>query len=127
MEDSNFDLDEAIAIAKRAQPKGCDFSGPSRVLTAYFSCPDLVLECSEEIGRLHQKNEELKCVTDSTKEEIKDLLLRLGGVDGEHHKQWIIDQVLRMVTGEKYEAIITQWNHGEDGEDTYQWNNGIAP
>ncbi|HBB9946509.1 hypothetical protein P3566_22035 [Vibrio parahaemolyticus] len=60
MESSNFDLEETIAVAKRAQPKGCEFSGPNRALTAYFACPDLVLECSEEIVRLRQENKELK-------------------------------------------------------------------
>lgn len=52
-----------------------------------------------------------------------------GGIDGEHHKTWVIDQMVRALCGT--EAAYRQWvaNHcdGEDGPNTYGWDTGIAP
>lgn len=62
-----------------------------------------------------------------TPEQIKELILQYGGIDGDHHKQWLIDQILRGVTGEHYDVTVEQWNHGEDGPNTYEWDIGIAP
>lgn len=53
--------------------------------------------------------------------------LRYGGVDGEHHKAWVIDQMVRKLTGVKYEGWVRAACNGEDGPDTYEWDVGIAP
>lgn len=74
-----------------------------------------------------------------------------GGVDGDHHKAWTIDQIVRALTGcptvikaakdfrglpysyeaqgesDEYRAFVAGHNQGEDREHTYQWNEGIAP
>ena len=50
-----------------------------------------------------------------------------GGVDGGHHKMWVIDQVVRILTGENYDEIIKESEAGEDGPNTYKWDTGIAP
>lgn len=50
-------------------------------------------------------------------ERINDAImiaLRYGGIDGAHHKSWVIDQMVRALAG-------------EDGESTYSWDVGIAP
>ncbi len=52
---------------------------------------------------------------------------RYGGIDGAHHKAWIIDQMVRALTGGEYADWITTWKDGEDGPDTYDWDEGIAP
>jgi len=56
-----------------------------------------------------------------------DVLLRYGQIDGAHHKQWVIDQALRALTGDDYTALIQSACDGEDGADTYTWEVGIAP
>jgi hypothetical protein len=45
-------------------------------------------------------------------------------IDGSHHKQWVIDQVLRALLGSDYEDFIYGYNHDPDYED---WDEGIAP
>lgn len=74
-----------------------------------------------------------------------------GQVDGAHHKDWVIDQMVRALTGcplveksaidcrndpytyqafgesDLYKAFIAKHNQGEDGPETYSWDEGIAP
>ena len=47
-----------------------------------------------------------------------------GGIDGGHHKQWVIDQMLRALMGQDYESFVTHYNSRE-GYDP--WDTGIAP
>lgn len=56
-----------------------------------------------------------------------DLAIRYGGTDGGHHKMWVIDQMIRILAGKKYKKIIKDAKAGEDGPDTYDWDEGIAP
>ena len=56
-----------------------------------------------------------------------DLAIRYGGFDGAHHKMWVIDQMVRLLTGDNYEQVIREACDGEDGPDTYEWDCGIAP
>ena len=56
-----------------------------------------------------------------------DYIYRYGGIDGEHHKQWVLDQVVRSLTDEWYNEWVRQHNDGEDGPNTYNWDTGIAP
>ncbi len=32
-----------------------------------------------------------------------------GGIGGGHHKEWLIDQMLRALLAEKYEAWVAEW------------------
>lgn len=74
-----------------------------------------------------------------------------GQTDGDHHKAWVLDQMVRALTGcplvektaidwtkqpykykgfgesELYKAFIAKHNQGEDGPDTYEWDPGIPP
>lgn len=50
-----------------------------------------------------------------------------GGIDGDHHKTWVIDQMVRALTGDDYQAWLKEQKAGEDGPDTYSWDEGIAP
>jgi hypothetical protein len=50
-----------------------------------------------------------------------------GGIDGSHHKAWIIDQAVRHLTGVEYPVWVSKWKEGEDGPNTYEWDVGIAP
>lgn len=72
-----------------------------------------------------------------------------GQIDGDHHKQWLIDQVMRILQGTKVIVSQASWKNGhtedrfaleevpsfnyqkfvmeyEDG-DKYEWDQGIAP
>ena len=73
--------------------------------------------------------------------------VRYGGIDGGHHKAWVIDQMVRALTGcpmveykkdgeliayvqgesDEYEELVREACDGEDGPDTYSWDPGIAP
>lgn len=55
------------------------------------------------------------------------LILEYGGNDGAHHKQWTLDQALRVLTGDNYAAAIAEYENGADGPKTYEWDAGIAP
>lgn len=55
------------------------------------------------------------------------LALEDGQVDGDHHKMWVIDQMLRLLAGDRYEELIAGYCDGKDGPDTYTWDEGIAP
>lgn len=55
-----------------------------------------------------------------------DLITRFGGIDGAHHKQWVLDQVVRRLSHD-YEAWVRAFEDGEDGPRTYEWDEGIVP
>ena len=58
-----------------------------------------------------------------------ELGLRYGGIDGSHHKMWVIDQMLRLLLADIYDEKIKE-NNGPpdaDGETEYDWDVGIAP
>jgi hypothetical protein len=56
-----------------------------------------------------------------------DLIARYGQIDGAHHKTWVLDQVVRVLTGDRYEQVIADYCAGEYGPETYGWDEGIAP
>lgn len=75
-----------------------------------------------------------------------------SGIDGSHHKDWLIDQVARILKGTKVIVKLAKWDNGTeeerfelanstpeyhkwvkkmcdvvDGSNTYDYNTGIAP
>ena len=56
-----------------------------------------------------------------------DLAVRYGGIDGEHHKAWVIDQMVRALAGDGYDELVRKARAGEDGPETFEWDEGIAP
>ena len=80
-----------------------------------------------------------------------ELAVQYGGIDGDHHKRWVIDQMVRTLTGcptiqqedidalgekytydalgesEEYKTLVREAKEGEDGPETYDWDTGIAP
>lgn len=74
-----------------------------------------------------------------------------GQIDGAHHKTWVIDQMVRALTGcpwiqgtainfrgqpyqydrqgesAEYVTLVAEHNAGEDGPNTYTWDVGIPP
>ena len=75
---------------------------------------------------------------------------RYGGIDGAHHKDWVLDQVARILNGAEITVVQARWRDGqkdfrvtvteteqyhqwvkdmkdgEDGPDTYGYDEGIA-
>ncbi len=56
-----------------------------------------------------------------------DMAFEYGGIDGAHHKHWTIDQMVRALAGDGYDAWVAAYREGEDGPDTYEWESGGAP
>lgn len=64
------------------------------------------------------------------KEKIEKALaiaISYGGIGGDHHKAWVIDQMVRVLSGKYYKSFVKSACAGEDGPNTYEWNEGIAP
>lgn len=59
--------------------------------------------------------------------EAIEIAVRYGGIDGEHHKSWVIDQMVRILAGDDYARIVAEAKDGDDGPDTYDWDEGVAP
>jgi len=59
--------------------------------------------------------------------EVQMLAVRFGGITGEHHKDWLIDQVVRLIAGDRYASVVAAAKAGDDGPDTFTWETGIAP
>jgi hypothetical protein len=55
------------------------------------------------------------------------IAVRYGGTDGAHHKAWAIDQMVRTLAADGYEALVREACVGEDGPDTHEWDVGIPP
>lgn len=74
-----------------------------------------------------------------------------GGIDGAHHKDWVLDQVARILNGspitvnearwknghtelrysvgsnDNYEKWVAECKDGEDGPESWEYSIGIAP
>ena len=53
------------------------------------------------------------------------IAFRYSQIDGEHHKAWVIDRMVRALLGsdEAYDKFVRDYE--DDGE--YEWDTGIAP
>lgn len=51
-----------------------------------------------------------------------ELGIQYGQIDGSHHRLWVIDQMLRLLLGDKYDEAIAERNGDE-----YDWDVGIPP
>lgn len=99
-------------------------------------------------------NEVITMPAQTTEEKIAKAIaiaISFGGIDGAHHKDWTIDQMVRALTGcplevehvvptegesysyqsqgesQDYKDLIRDACAGEDGPQTYNWDTGIAP
>lgn len=55
------------------------------------------------------------------------IILTHGGHDGSHHKEWVLDQVARVLLRDRYDEFV-KWANEEDGDpNAYEWSVGIAP
>lgn len=52
-----------------------------------------------------------------------------GTIGGDHHKMWVIDQMVRELCGneEEYKKWVDVYEAPVGYEDCYEWDTGIAP
>jgi hypothetical protein len=48
-------------------------------------------------------------------------------MDGANHKQWVIDQMVRMLTGDGYEKWVENFCTEDGDPEAYEWDTGIPP
>jgi len=60
-------------------------------------------------------------------EKALNVIFQYGGIDGAHHKQWVLDQVVRYLTGDDYDRWTANYRTDEDGDFIDEWDTGIAP
>lgn len=75
---------------------------------------------------------------------VLELIFNYGQIDGSHHKLWVLDQIARTLTNEKYDRFVHFYEFGcsEDHQDGskcptriqkyksgeyYEWDTGVAP
>lgn len=63
-----------------------------------------------------------------------EFIMQYGGIDGAHHKQFALDQVVRILTNSTphadtygYMEWVRKYESGEDGPLTFEWYTGVAP
>jgi hypothetical protein len=61
------------------------------------------------------------------RDEALEIARRFAGFPQAHKKAWVIDQMCRILLGDEYEAFVKDARDGEDGPETYDWDEGIAP
>jgi len=55
--------------------------------------------------------------------QVFNMLVSNGPYDGGHHKQWVIDQCVRIILGNDYQWFVEWYSDGGN----YTWDEGIAP
>lgn len=107
--------------------------------------------CGSTLGHGESCTKGWLCGSCEKREKAINLIIQYGGIDGAHHKDWVLDQVVRILTNcptikqtardykgqeysydslgesEEYKRIIKDAKAGEDGPDTYEWSTGIPP
>ena len=80
---------------------------------------DTFFKVADENTRLLEQVKKQKEVIDK----VRNIAYEYGQIDGDHHKTWVIDQMIRELLGTEYDNFIKEYE--EDGE--YTWDIGIAP
>jgi len=62
-----------------------------------------------------------------TIKEALEFIMGWGGYEADYHKAWALDQVVRKLAGDGYEDWVKERKAGEDGPETYDWDEGTAP
>ena len=68
------------------------------------------------------EEEEIRDAKDYIRHSAMQMIIDHGGHDGEHHKDWCLDQVFRILAGDQYQSIVDDQKSAG-----YEWNEGIAP
>lgn len=78
---------------------------------------------------LSERNQDKKRIQEleEEREKVLDLIFEYSQIDGDHHKTWVIDQIVRMLTKDKYNEWVKNYVYDEETGDVYSWDKGIAP
>ena len=102
------------------------FGALSREINGFFARGDgsrtIRRAVSGVLEQVMPSDEPTREELDSRIKEAVEVADDFGGTDGEHHKMWVIDQMVRFLlrTPEAYDAFVK--NRGE-----YGWDEGITP
>lgn len=55
------------------------------------------------------------------------LIVDYGMIDGTHHKQWLLDQIVRTILGEYYDLWLASYNESAKNNNCDLWDQGIEP
>lgn len=55
------------------------------------------------------------------------IALKYAGIEGDHHRAWVIDQMVRALTRENYDSFVDVACVTCDGVKTLEWDEGIPP
>ena len=70
-------------------------------------------------------------MTDQNIKTALEFAFEYGNVEGQYHKQWVINEMIRSLLGsqEAYEAWIHDYEKALPGSDAegFEWDKGIAP
>ena len=80
---------------------------------------NVLAEREQDKKRMQELEEERK--------KVLDLIFEYGQIDGGHHKMWVIDQIVRILTRDKYNEWVKNYVYDEETGDVYSWDKGIAP
>lgn len=59
-------------------------------------------------------------------EKALDLIEKYGMIAGDHHKQWVIAELVNILVDD-YPDWVRDYRNGKNGRNTYEWDEGISP
>lgn len=90
-------------------------------------CGEHKLPCCDRVGLSLQQRAENHLLAPGIRGAAM-VAHQYGGIDGEHHKQWVIDQMLRQILGAAgYETWLNNYNAQSEAFDLAPWDQGVAP
>ena len=61
-------------------------------------------------------------------EKALEIARDFGQIEGDHHRLWVIDQMVRALTGNDYDQWVSHVSaNSVDPNMPYDWETGIAP
>jgi hypothetical protein len=110
VDESNQHSTADIAYAKLSDENWSQKPAAESITTSYVnSMDDFITSLPEE------------------KRAAMEILQAHGQTGGGHHLAWVIDQTVRALIGTRYDEFVRIYMDGEDGPDTYSWDQGVSP
>ena len=119
-----------LVLFEPGKPSGTLSPGPDYEMRDSFASLQSNADAVEAAAVLAQVSDNYQREVGTQAPDVRaalELADRFGSIDGEHHKTWVLDQMVRALTGAAYPAWVAKHRAGDDGPETYDWNEGIAP
>ncbi len=84
-----------------------------------------IAELLAEVERLQADLAAMHAASDERIKAALEVAEHYGGIDGAHHKHWVIDQMVRAMTAHEYEKWVEEMTTGNNAG--YDWDVGIPP